>query len=354
MSNKMNTTALALSATQIKALACELQAIERREMASLGDADIRYIRKIQRAILVLEIIGRGLLFLGFNPIAWAAGVLFLSIGKIIENTEIGHNVMHGQYDWAGDNTLKGNKYEFDVVATADNWRSSHNDQHHENTGIQGLDNDVSVLRFSKQQSWRWGHLFQLPFAIASALFAQWGVAIQDLRLGDLAKGNITGQRFWTERVRPLLKKSLLVTLKDYVVFPLLAGPYFLNVLLGNLAANALRNIWVWLVIAAGHCVSGVRIYKKNELEGLPEEHWYIRQITSSANFSAGPILRILTGHLGYHIEHHLFPDIPARRYPEIAQEIEDLCQVNQVPYNSRSLSYRIFELFYRLLRFSFP
>lgn len=350
----MKTETLIIPEGKLKELGRELRELEAREKSALGNNEIRYIKKIQRTVLILEIIGRGLLFFGFNPTAWLIGVIFLAISKIIENTEIGHNLMHGQYDWSNNYDLKGADYEFDVVATADNWRSSHNDQHHQNTGIQGLDNDVSVLRFSEQQVWHWHHAFQLPFALTSALFSQWGVAVQDLRLRDLSQGKITPRTFWDERFKPLLKKSFGRTLKDYAIFPLLAGPYFLNVLLGNLAANGLRNIWVWLVIAAGHCVSGVRIYQQNELEGLPEEHWYIRQITSSANFSAGPVLRILTGHLGYHIEHHLFPDIPARRYPELALEIKHLCEVNQIPYNSRSLGYRIWELFYRLARFSFP
>jgi len=350
----MKTETLIIPEEQIEELGREVRQLEARTKSALGDSEVRYIKKIQRAVLILEIIGRGLLFFGFNPIAWILGVISLAISKIIENTEIGHNVMHGQYDWSHSNALKGSEYEFDAVATADNWRRSHNDKHHQNTGIKGLDNDVSVLRFSKQQPWHWHHIFQLPFALACALFAQWGVAIQDLRIADLAQKRITPHEFCGSRLKPLMKKAFLATLKDYVIFPLLAGPYFLNVLIGNLAANGLRNIWVWLVIAVGHCVSGVRIYQQHELERLPEAHWYIRQITSSANFSAGPILRILTGHLGYHIEHHLFPDIPARRYPKLSIEIEQLCQRHGLPYNNRALYYRICELLYRLCRFSLP
>ena len=174
----------------MQTLASALRAIESREKASLDNDDAAYIRKVLRAVLLLEIAGRGLLFLGFNPFAWVAGVICLTLSKIIENTEIGHNVMHGQYDWTGDAALKGNTYEFDVVATSDNWRSGHNVDHHHNTGVQGLDNDVGLLRFSSQQTWRWYHLFQLPFALTSALFAQWGVAVQNLRLGDYLQGKV--------------------------------------------------------------------------------------------------------------------------------------------------------------------
>ncbi len=39
------------------------------------------------------------MYLGFLPPFWLAGVGALSISKILDNMEIGHNVMHGQYDW---------------------------------------------------------------------------------------------------------------------------------------------------------------------------------------------------------------------------------------------------------------
>ena len=43
--------------------------------------------------------------------------------------------------------------------------------------------------------------------------------------------------------------------------------------------------------------------------------WYLRQMLGSANISGGPLFHILSGNLSHQIEHHLFPDLPARRYP---------------------------------------
>ncbi|NKT56045.1 hypothetical protein GS896_25925 [Rhodococcus hoagii] len=34
--------------------------------------------------------------------AWVAGTAMLSLAKIIENMELGHNVTHGQWDWMND------------------------------------------------------------------------------------------------------------------------------------------------------------------------------------------------------------------------------------------------------------
>ena len=58
-----------------------------------------------RAQRGLEVAGRGLMFAGFFPPAWLAGVTALSLSKILDNMEIGHNVMHGQYDWMNDPEL---------------------------------------------------------------------------------------------------------------------------------------------------------------------------------------------------------------------------------------------------------
>nr|WP_278256350.1 fatty acid desaturase [Nocardioides convexus] len=45
----------------------------------------------------------------------------------------------------------------------------------------------------------------------------------------------------------------------------------------------------------------------------------------------------MSGNLSHQIEHHLFPDLPARRYPEMAVEVREICQRYGLPYNTGSL-----------------
>jgi fatty acid desaturase len=85
-----------LTPAQIEALGEELDALRQRVTEDLGERDVRYIRNIIRAQRALEVSGRGLLFLSILPPAWLAGVAALSLSKILDNMEIGHNVMHGQ------------------------------------------------------------------------------------------------------------------------------------------------------------------------------------------------------------------------------------------------------------------
>ena len=62
---------------------------------------------------------------------------------------------------------------------------------------------------------------------------------------------------------------------------------------------------------------------------------------------------MLTGHLSHQIEHHLFPDIPARRYREMSKEVRRICDKHHVPYN-RQLRKAVQERPPRLVRYSVP
>ena len=91
-----------LTPEQVEAFGREIDAIKERVIADLGERDATYIRRMIKAQRGLEIGGRALLFGGIIPPFWLAGTAMLALSKIIDNMEIGHNVMHGQYDWMGD------------------------------------------------------------------------------------------------------------------------------------------------------------------------------------------------------------------------------------------------------------
>ena len=50
----------------------------------------------------------------------------------------------------------------------------------------------------------------------------------------------------------------------------------------------------------------------------------------------------MSGNLSHQIEHHLFPDLPARRYPELAVEVREICDRYGLPYNTGRLSRQLF------------
>ncbi len=99
--------------------------------------------------------------------------------------------------------LNGNTYEWDIVATADNWRKTHNFRHHTYTNVRGMDDDIGygLLRIFPEQRWKPFYLLQPIIAPIFALLFQWGVAAQDLRLGRWLKGRISGRAMWLQTAR---------------------------------------------------------------------------------------------------------------------------------------------------------
>ena len=354
-----------LGAAELERFGAELDALRTRILASVGQRDARYIRRVVKAVRYTGLGGRGLLFLGAVALAmgstplmwtaWSGGVLLLALSKILENMELGHNVMHGQYDWMRDPHLDGRTYEWDIAGTSDNWRKSHNFRHHTYTNVRGLDDDIGygMLRIFPEQRWRPTYLLQPLAALALALMFQWGVAVQELKLGRWLFGRTTTRAMWRQ-FRPVARKWARQLGKDYVLFPALAGPFFLPVMLGNLVANGLRNLWTFTVIFCGHFTANVETFPRDVVKGESRGHWYLRQLRGSSNLSGGRWLHVLTGNLSHQIEHHFYPDVPANRYAEMAVEVRRICARYGQHYNTGSMASQFGQVVWRILRHALP
>jgi linoleoyl-CoA desaturase len=344
-----------LTPHEINLFGAEIDAIKKGVIAEVGHEDAVYIRRIVKAVRYTEFVGRGLLFLSFFPPFWILGTLLLALSKILENMELGHNVMHGQYDFMNDPELNGQTYEWDIVSTGDSWRRSHNFKHHTYTNIKGMDDDVGygILRLFPEQRWRPFYLLQPLYAAVLGLLFQWGIAIQELELGKLFLGKKSKQETKDE-FGPMAKKMRYQLLKDYVFFPLLAWPIFLSVLAGNLVANLLRNLWTFTIIFCGHFTADAEVFPKSVLDNESQGHWYLRQLRGSSNLSGGKWFHILSGNLSHQIEHHLFPTIPARRYAQLSRQVQSVCETYGQHYNTGSLPSQFGQVVTRIFRHAFP
>jgi linoleoyl-CoA desaturase len=350
-----------LSPEQLAQFGAEIDSLRANTVAKVGERDARYIRAVFAAVRYFEAAGRIVLMASFflPPgwwwSAWCAGVLMLAISKILDNMELGHNVIHGQYDWMGDRYLNGKTFEWDIVGTSANWRKTHNYRHHTYTNVHGMDDDIGygLLRLFPQQRWSPGCLLQPLYAIIFALLFEWGVAMQDVRLGRWFKGRMTRQQL-ADQLAPVGRKIRRQLIKDYVVFPLLAGPAWLAVLSGNAVANILRSLWTYTVIFCGHFTAHAQTFPKSVLRNDTRAHWYLRQVLGSSNLSGGRLLHILTGNLSHQIEHHLFPDVPANRYREMAPVVRDICARYGVHYNTGSMLGQFSQVVWRIIRHAFP
>ena len=343
-----------LTDQQIEQLGREIDAIREEVMADLGQKDADYIRRILRTQRGSEVAGRALLFLGFLPPAWLAGTGLLSLSKILENMEIGHNVMHGQWDWMRDPDLNSATYDWDNTCPAEEWKHSHNYVHHTFTNIVGKDRDVGygILRMSEDQPWKPVYLLQPAYNWVLAFLFEWGVAFHDLEFERI--GKTKSRKEAMRQYRSIFKKIRKQVVKDYVAFPLLAGPLAPFVLSGNFSANIVRNLWAYMIIFCGHFTEEAEMFTEEVLENETRGHWYLRNLLGSSNIEGGEWFHILSGNLSHQIEHHLFPDMPSNRYKEVAPKIQELCERYGLPYNTGRLGRQFGTVMKRVARMALP
>ncbi len=112
----------------------------------------------------LALLGRGALIASRWRVPWAPGAGTLGLAKILENMEIGHNLMHGQWDWMNDPVINSKVWDWDTASTAESWRHSHNYIHHTYANILGKDKDLGyeIMRIDPSQPWNPVYLLQ-PF-----------------------------------------------------------------------------------------------------------------------------------------------------------------------------------------------
>jgi fatty acid desaturase len=339
----------------------QLNALKADTKNNVGQEDADYIRKVIRTQRVCEWTGRILLILGFvHPALWVIGVLSLATAKILDNMEIGHNVMHGQYDWMNDKHINSKAYEWDIACDGSSWNRVHNYEHHTYTNIIGKDRDFGygLLRLSGDFRWRVKNLWQFATYLVLSILFQWGVSYHEMaaervffgKKKENRKNNVTHatlkKRFFSKGARQLVK--------DYLLFPLMAGPMFLWVFAGNLIANLLRNLWTSTIIFCGHFTGDVETFKEEDCKNETQGQWYYRQALGSSNIQGGNLFHVLTGHLSFQIEHHLFPDIPAKRYREMAPKVQAIFKEHGMHYNTGSFARQYMSVLKRIVRYSFP
>jgi fatty acid desaturase len=347
-----------LSPTELESFAAELDAIGKRVREEVGEVDAHYLHRIVRVQRAAEIGGRAMLFAGVFPPLWLAGVALLGLSKILENMEIGHNVIHGQYDWMNDPALSSARYEWDMVCPAGQWKKSHNYEHHTFTSIVGKDRDVGYgfLRVTEDQPWHPMHVAQPLYALGLMFIFEWGIALHHLAFDRVIGGEKAAGEMFRESV-PILRKASRQLLKDYVLFPVLAGPFAPIVLTGNVAGNVVRNVWAFLIIFCGHFPAGVAYVPESSSSSHESETrgaWYLRQIRGSANIEGPPWLHVLSGNLSHQIEHHVFPDLPSFRYAQIATMVRPVCQKYNVPYTTGSFARQVGSVARRICRLALP
>ena len=278
------------------------------------------------------------------------------IAKSVENMEIGHNVLHGQWDWMNDPEIHSSTWEWDMVGVSSQWRYSHNYRHHVFSNVLGVDDDLGfgVMRVTRDQAVE----AAISAAAASELVVgqpsfEWGIALHGVDFGAGSAGAGLPPKGGSQ-ARALIGKIARQAVKDYVLFPALSRSRWRRTLAANATANLLRNLWAYVVIFCGHFPDGAEKFTADVLEDETRAEWYLRQMLGAANFKAGPLLAFSSGNLCYQIEHHLFPDLPSNRYAQIAVRVRALCDKYDLPYTSGSLVHQYLSTLRTIHRLALP
>jgi len=349
-------------AVDLEALGRDLDDLRNRTLAELGDEDRAHLERVRRIAAGLEVSGRVLIHFSIEPVTFGLGVIGLGLYKILENMELGHNVMHGQYDFLEHPSFHSRTYEWDIVGTAKTWKHAHNVTHHTYTNVIGKDDDFGYLhfRFSSDVPWKPSHLVQCLASPLSGLFFDHAVSYFHARPSEyLTAAEGTPERAAQRKAMladwlGIAKKSLRHYAKEYAFYPALAGLHAPKVALGNGLASAVRNLWTYGIIQCGHLTQATSTFTEADLAGETRGGYYLRQILGSSNIQAGPLLAVMTGHLSHQIEHHLFPDIPAWRYRKMGEEVARICEKHGIPYNTGSFQKQFGSVLSALFRYSFP
>jgi len=345
-----------LTPEDIEQIGVELDAIRQEVIDSRGASDAAYIRKVIKTQRTLEVGSRAVLLFSLFPPAWLVGTAGLSLAKILDNMEIGHNILHGQWDWMRDPKIHSTTWEWDHVTPSKQWQHSHNELHHNFTNVIGKDNDLGygIMRVDEDQPWVPFYLVQPLWNFVNACFFEWGIAAYDLELrGAIKRGRTKDPKFRAE-AKAVLRKLRRQLTKDYVVHPALSGPSFLHTIAANFTANLVRNLWSHSVIMCGHFPEGVETFEKRSIDGETKGEWYVRQMLGSANISGSKLMHIMTGNLSHQIEHHLFPDLPSNRYGEIAPKVQALFEKYDLNYCARPLVPQVYSAWHKVVRLSLP
>jgi fatty acid desaturase len=409
-----------LTDEQLEAIGKEFDALHDEVFEDLGERDAKYIHGMIDLHRRLALLGRVLLAGSRYRPFWLAGTATLSMAKILENMEIGHNVMHGQWDWMNDPVINSSAWDWDSASTAEAWKHSHNYIHHTYTNIRGKDKDLGyeIMRIDPHQKWHPVYLAQPIYNLILAAFFEWGVASHDLDFEAIRTGEKSKDQVRRE-VKGMLVKGRTQIVKDYIAFPALAGLLnvaadaaisaagvdrkeiqpgrrsrrekardkalgayaaarrkappkakygligelierrsfrqpFKSTLSANFTANIVRNVWAYAIIFCGHFPDQTYTFSQEETDDETRGARHVRQLRGAATIEGGPLFHVISGNLGYQVEHHIYPDMPSTRYGEIAPRVREICERYELPYNTGPFFQQIGMVQRTILRLAFP
>jgi len=258
------------------------------------------------------------------------------------------------------------------------------------------------MRIDPHQKWHPVYLAQPFYNLILAALFEWGVAFHDLDFDAIRSGEKSKEEV-RRQIKGMAAKARSQIVKDYIAFPLLSsllmayadrnlheapepghgrarraadrvwrrrpqrsehpalavakrlwGPTFRSTLTADVAANVIRNVWAYAIIFCGHFPDQTYTFSIKETEDEKPGGRYVRQLIGAANIEGSALFHVVSGNLGYQVEHHLYPDMPSTRYGEIAPRVRQICERYELPYNTGPFLKQLGMVQRTILRLAFP
>ena len=318
----------------------------------------KYIRRVIDVQRKLELGSRAALLVSMFPPAWLVGTAGLSVAKILENMEIGHNILHGQWDWMRDPKIHSTTWEWDMASPAEQWKHSHNELHHTYTNVIGKDNDLGygIMRVDEDQKWHPLYLAQPLWNFINACFFEYGIAAYDLELG---KNLATKKR----RANPEFRAGRQAGAEEdpqpgdqgLPGAPAAVRP----VVPADPGRELHRQRGAQPVVALGDHVRPLPRGRRDVREDArsrarPAASGTCGRCWARPTSPGSKAMHLMTGNLSHQVEHHLFPDLPSNRYAEIAPQVKDIFDRYGLTYHSAPLYKQVASAWHKVIRLSLP
>jgi len=357
-----------IESLDLPAFGKEVHELGQRLKAQQGDADQDHLLKIVTWSRICAFLGVASMWLAPNPFT----VLFLSLWTHSAWTMIGHHVCHGGYNWTDDSgdfrsssfavgTLLRRATDWFDWMLPEAWNHEHNVLHHfrlgENADPDLLERNVErwdgparyILPVVSMLTWKWS--YYAPNTYKELKIAEWSRcgrplpegfdAKEPLTLGDIIKGEGSELFSLTEFMSKVIGPYIL---GRFVLMPLplvLINPaFYVNAVVNLLLADIVSNIHGFIVIVPNHAGSDLYRFETSCKPRSPT--FYLRQVTSSANFGTGSDINdFMHGWLNYQIEHHCWPELSMLSYQKAQPELKAICEKYGVPYVQENVFVRL-------------
>ena len=350
----------------------ELQSLYARTRAAMGEDDLTHIRNVAAYGQAIDARRRELLRAG-GPGAVRRAAVLEALYRLLQFSELGHNILHGSYDHLADNTgYHSELYAWDFNVDESQWKVMHHEGHHPYTNILGKDHDLgySVVRGQPAQDWFGHHAVQLAILGAVAPFLS---QVAPFLVANCAR-LIEGRPFWSrETLRDPVRIAWQDTVRRLITEPRETGRNFLPAMIANHVGGIAGYASVLFLVAIEHHAGDIEVFPDPGPDETRDEY-YRRQIRGTRNFLRSesfdskierfleeevpfdnrPDFRVFYGGLDTHVEHHLFPDLPPNRQREIAPQVKEIALRHGLPYYETPIGETASTLFKAVTGLSIP